>query len=382
MLALSDRIDSIKENTKNREQLTLAKEHLYAAQCNCPYWHGVFGGIYLPHIRKQVYAEMLLAESILRKLERGKGVVVHETDMQGDGFVDFILESESTRAAISPSWGGMLIEYSLYEPACHLTDTISRYDEGYHRQLARAVSPDQEGSGSTSIHDQVLTKEPGLEKLLTHDPYLKRAFIEHLLPVESSAVAFEFNHQPSLWRSTKYRMGYEKIESGIKCTTSTQIYQNGLSVQLAFRKEMQMLPTGQLIVRYSLATDQPMTVRFVIEQNLTFQAGHSDDRFVLINGSVADPKWLDGRSENLGVRSVALVDEWQGAAVEGTVNLSAELWRFPLFSVSQSEGGFEKVYQGTTLLLSWILDLSPTETEIQFTMKAGKLTDRFPSRRM
>jgi hypothetical protein len=32
-----------------------AETHLYRGQCNWPYWHGVFGGMYLPHLRSALY---------------------------------------------------------------------------------------------------------------------------------------------------------------------------------------------------------------------------------------------------------------------------------------------------------------------------------------
>ena len=34
-------------------------------------------------------------------------------------------------------------------------------------------------------------------------------------------------------------------------------------------------------------------------------------------------------------------------------------WQFPIETVSNSEAGFERVYQGTALLVHWPLDLEP-----------------------
>jgi alpha-amylase len=57
--------------------------------------------------------------------------------------------------------------------------------------------------------------------------------------------------------------------------------------------------------------------------------------------------------------AVSLVDEW--AAVEARVQWSpaAELAWGPVETVSLSEGGFERIYQGTALLLVWPLDVAP-----------------------
>ena len=32
-----------------------ARTALYRGQCNCAYWHGAFGGVYLPHLRNAIY---------------------------------------------------------------------------------------------------------------------------------------------------------------------------------------------------------------------------------------------------------------------------------------------------------------------------------------
>ncbi|MBI3753874.1 MAG: DUF1925 domain-containing protein, partial [Deltaproteobacteria bacterium] len=42
-----------------------ATSHLYTAQCNDAYWHGVFGGLYLPHLRRSVYENLIKAENLL-----------------------------------------------------------------------------------------------------------------------------------------------------------------------------------------------------------------------------------------------------------------------------------------------------------------------------
>ncbi len=48
MLAVSDRLKHFTvKNPKKTDIISRAREHLYAGQCNCPYWHGVFGGMYL-----------------------------------------------------------------------------------------------------------------------------------------------------------------------------------------------------------------------------------------------------------------------------------------------------------------------------------------------
>jgi alpha-amylase len=46
------------------------------------------------------------------------------------------------------------------------------------------------------------------------------------------------------------------------------------------------------------------------------------------------------------------------------------LWRFPLETVSLSESGFEKIFQGSCLLLYWPLELEPGE-EFRVSLELG-----------
>ena len=52
-------------------------------------------------------------------------------------------------------------------------------------------------------------------------------------------------------------------------------------------------------------------------------------------------------------------NDWLGLAIATSVTPQADAWWAPIETVSNSEGGFERVYQGSALLLSWSLDLQP-----------------------
>ena len=57
-------------------------------------------------------------------------------------------------------------------------------------------------------------------------------------------------------------------------------------------------------------------------------------------------------------------NDYVGVAVTTTVSRAAEAWWAPVETVSNSEGGFERVYQGAGLLLSWPLSLAAGESFI------------------
>ena len=48
-----------------------------------------------------------------------------------------------------------------------------------------------------------------------------------------------------------------------------------------------------------------------------------------------------------------------GLDVTTTLTPAADAWIAPIETVSNSEAGFERVYQGSALVLTWQLDLAP-----------------------
>ena len=55
-------------------------------------------------------------------------------------------------------------------------------------------------------------------------------------------------------------------------------------------------------------------------------------------------------------------NDWVGIAVETRPDPVADAWWSPIETVSNSESGFERVYQGSTLLLSWPARIEPGAT--------------------
>jgi len=378
MQRISDHLWDLEQAGKiDPSKLLPIRERLYAAQCNCSYWHGVFGGLYLPHLRQGVYKHMVNAAYELRQLAGTTGVTFEETDYDLDGHAEILVESDELSAVIHPSRGGMLTELCISRHGFNATDTLSRRREGYHLKLDRAISPDQ-SDGQTSIHDQVLAKEDGLKDLLVEDWYLKRCFVDHFLSGDVDATRFQSN-----------RFGEEgdfvleaydhKIETGTHAVTLSR---NGfvrrpdgempVTISKCFRFDAD---ADWFDVKYVLTSEVPggVDVNFAVENNFNFQAGHAIDRYVLIDGRRPEDPYLDSTGTYPKGQAIGLVDEYRSLAVAVTSNRPAELWHLPILTVSLSEGGFEKGYQGTTLVFRYRLHLTAKPTAISFRVHAGQM---------
>ena len=69
----------------------------------------------------------------------------------------------------------------------------------------------------------------------------------------------------------------------------------------------------------------------------------------------------DASGTAIGIRAMAQGNDYIGVAVSTALDDPADAWWAPIETISNSENGFERIYQGSGLLLSWPLRLGPGE---------------------
>jgi alpha-amylase len=378
MLWVSDQLSRLeKDQSGQTDELEQARDSLYASQCNCPYWHGVFGGLYLPHIRQAVFSRMIDAGNRIRQLAGETELSITELDYDSDGVPEVICDSELFTAVLKPDSGGMLLELSLNRHNFNLTDTMSRRREGYHDKLAGALSPDQEHS-QASIHDRVVTKEEGLDKYIAEDWYLKRCLIDHFF---SPGVALEIFGSGRYGEDgdfilEPYRVDIDVPARRVIMTRDGLLRRPDGVVPVRVIKQIVFTPGSEEIeIRYELSSRHPggVEVDFAVENNFNFQAGHAADRYLMVDGRRATRNYLDAYGEHKQAGSIILADEYRSLAAAVSSNRSGDIWHLPIFTVSLSEGGFEKVYQGTTIVHRYRLSLSEYPQYVNLRLLAGDL---------
>src|SRR5207245_8892651 len=157
-----------------------AQQNLWRAQGNDVYWHGVFGGIYFPHLRADAYASLLKAERILSERRTAAG---EQRDYDVDGYDEYIFRGNAGAVFVHVQ-GGAVIEWDIYASATNLVDTLARRPEAEHEELRRAEKAGKILVGKAaeketkSIHDAVRATQRGLSKLLEYDPARRGLFQE------------------------------------------------------------------------------------------------------------------------------------------------------------------------------------------------------------
>jgi len=141
-----------------------AYDRLLQAQCNDVFWHGVFGGLYLPHLRQAAYRNLLAAQTGLEQhLGRPAGgeVTITRTDLDQDGTEEVHLNHRDYCAAVLPGEGGSLIELSFKPAGINLLGTVARWKEKYHlsAMASRVVRVGQEADRAVTAHQALVFDE-------------------------------------------------------------------------------------------------------------------------------------------------------------------------------------------------------------------------------
>ena len=383
MLYLSNRLNSyIEKHPKSAKKSDAIKKSLYAAQCNCPYWHGVFGGLYLPHIRQAVYANLVEAENELNKLEKTSGFNSSKFDYDADGFDEVLVSTDSMSAVFKPDRGGTLLDLSLLKHSFSPTDTLSRRREGYHRKLLES-NPNESAHHAASIHDAVKSKEAHLENFLVNDWYLKRCFIDHFTGNNFSLIDFQKGKfkEDGDFILEPYTVKINKTAGEILMSREGNIWRSGGNRKIKVSKRFKFIKNSESIdIEYQIESmdNKSQKMLFAVENNCNFQAGHADDRYILIDGKRNKNSYLDSVGEYLIATRFAMVDEYRKLAFGLKSDKDSRIWHLPIFTVSLSEGGLEKVYQGTTFMNLFELELSANPVSINFTLFAGGLKNLPP----
>jgi alpha-amylase len=388
MLGISEKIQWLEEESEDLPRCTSyggdrrpprdkkmweeAREDLYRSQCNDVYWHGIFGGLYLPHLRHAAYAHLIRSESLLDDLTHGNRswVECHLADLDADGLKDLAVTTPCLCLFFDLDQGGSLVELDYRPQAINLANTMTRRPEAYHSKVGEGkrqnpFPPDQ----IKTIHEmEPMQDQLGLEDLLCYDWYRRGCLLDHFLGPEAEIINFSRSQYPE-WGdfiNQKYEVELQKGRKEVHFSLRREghIWFPGGAVPVRVEKEIFLRGnSGRLAVRYSVQNLQSAAIQtiFGTEFNLNLLGESAPDRYYRINGNKPKNPWMGSWGETEGVEEVRLVNEAMNIFIHLHFEIPARLWRFPVYTVSQSESGFEKIYQGSSLLPHWDLSLGPWE---------------------
>jgi 4-alpha-glucanotransferase len=339
----------------NREAiLRQASTELYRAQCNCSYWHGAFGGVYLPHLRNAVYQHLIEAENLLDQAAGRREAWVEATsdDFNLDDRPEVQLANDRAVVLISPNRGGEIYELDVRSICHNLLATLSRRPEAYHQRVL--AGPGGAGGSVIDANIPVKFKQQGLERHLQYDSYSRKSLLDHFYDEHITLDAIEQN--TALERGDFLQGAFDARLRRNPGRVQVQLSRSGNAwgVPLKITKGITLeAGNSTLEIAYLIeGLPRDRTFHFSVEFNFAGLPSGADDRY--FTGSDHQRLGQLGTRLNLAdARDINLVDEWLGIDVGLAFNRPTHLWTYPIETVSQSEGGFELVHQEVCVQPHW-----------------------------
>ena len=334
-----------------------AAKSLYRAQCNCAYWHGVFGGLYLPHLRRGIYDNILRAEKLLFPAKKSENSALR-IDIDLDGRDEVIMRSSQLALYVTPADGGKIAEIDLVPWERNITDILSRRPEGYHQRVS--ASGDSDDGETASIHDIAQSKEEGLEKLLHYDWYNRRFLVDFIFGEGLTPENFRSGDFPELgdFANRPYKIIHSPSGQGelsLLMRREGGIYHGDRRTPLIITKEIILREDGySFAAKYTIEnpSDRELKLHFGAETHFSLMSrDHPEVHFHFPESEIKNIRSGEMR-EFSRVSTYELHEAADGFKITCRQD-ECELWMWPVETVSNSESGFERVYQATSLLHLW-----------------------------
>ena len=352
-----------------------ALDLLWSAQCNCAYWHGVFGGLYLPHLREALYERILEAETVVERAGHGDAdwSDAERVDFDADGDREVFLRNPELTLVLAPGEGGALQDLSAKQVRAALGNGLTRRPEAYHERIQHAG---EAGDGGTrSIHDLLVAKEQGLEAFLHYDRYRRGSLQDHFLRSDTTIESFLAGNygEEGDFLTGSYEAAIARSDGGqvASLRRTGSVWVQGEARRITVEKRVRLNGRGASFqVDYEIRNeeDREAWLWFAMEWNLAMMAGNSPDHRYRIPGVPEEASALASVGETKEATAASLVDGHRGFSVDLEWSEPATLWRMPVETVSLSESGFERIYQSSTLLPNWRLRLPAGESR-RFTLR-------------
>jgi 4-alpha-glucanotransferase len=345
MLRVSKKVNSLPESTKKDKALNF----LYKAQCNCAYWHGVFGGLYLNHLRFAVYSNLIQAEKNVDELvlmstakqsinkiasslaapRNDEAKVIASTAKQS-----LELNTNKINLYISPQDGGSIFELDYKPTNFNFSDVLTRRFEKYHEQ----------------------------SNSLIYDKYTRASLIDHVITPETKINDFinmEYKEVGDFYNN-EYSCEEEKNDIILQKTGSIEANNEKLPFKITKTIKIQ---DNSITFDYCLEnkSKKDIDIVFGIDFVFTLLAGNASDRHYYIPGIKKIDTKMQSKGELKEVSEIQAIDDWMRHKLVFNFSDKCRLWRFPIQTVSNSESGIETTYQGSVLFPNWNIKLKQNE---------------------
>jgi alpha-amylase len=314
-LSVSRRIEKLASRISGPDiaRLKRARKELYKAHCNCAYWHGIFGGIYLYHLRAALYKHLIGAEKILDGIEhkRRQWLNIEISDIDCDGYDEISVSTKENKFIINPAIGGSITEWDLKKEQVNILNLFSRKEEEYHKNFESRHRLD-----------------------IYYDNYRRKLFIDRFL--EDNVALDELLSGSYKDRGEFADAHYDIVRTGqpegvVTLRRRSTAYNKSIQIDKTFIIKKQ---DNCLEARYRIRnlSSSRVKLNFAPEMNFSLTSDKIRERLRSLN-------------------RLLLQDEIEGFRLAITFSRKAkDIFRYPVNTVSQSQGEPNNNYQASCVV--------------------------------
>jgi len=348
MLKLSRAIN----NFRDAGVFPAMQRHLFRGQCNCAYWHGIFGGIYMLHLRAAVFHELLECEKLLYK-NTGKKFAITEDDSVFYGQNEIDVCTENLSLHIHPNIGANVSELSEFKTCHNLGFVMKRRHEVYHSNISSSILSDKTAK---SIHEAVRIKDKSVRQKLTYDWYDRFSFIFHFFHPSTSLANFaKCTYGANFAKCTYGEQGdfvnqifkytIDQNARRIICERTGHVWNGDNLVNITVTKTFEFSPEREMKFLWKIKNNSSEKITVVpgIEMNLS-PSSENSAKFKIGGTLVPCTELFQGHEKN-----VVLEDEMYNLKMKFSCSKPVKIWLFPVNTVCRLDTGFESLFQGVSL---------------------------------
>lgn len=335
-----------------------ARRAIGRAQCNDAYWHGVFGGLYLPFLRAAIWENLAHAEQMLRAGERVEYEVL---DLDHDGHREIWIHSSEFSAIVSGARGGAVEELTHFASGVNLADALTRRREAYHVTAQEEARSRRAAEGTTSGH---APEAEAANRGASESPEATPSAIAGHAHAGSGSSGAEMEQAPSI----------HDLEHALQLDELPPVDLDDRA--LFIERVLEATVTQE---RYERADYQPVasTARLAMRSAITRHGDRVEVKFSSHDGR------LEKQLTFMHDGAVRARFGWDVSAfAAGTVfttelslsretvirtSPSAEVWQHRIETVAKSERGLDRTLQGFAYLVRWPISEGKGEVEISAT---------------
>lgn len=313
-----------------------AIDNILQAQSNDPLWHGVFGGLYLRHLRQALYARAIEAQVLT---EGNRPFARVKSEENGD----IILENEQVKVGVRRV-GGHIFNWTSKASRHNVMSTLRRRREAYY---AGDTPEDWYPRGALLDH-------------FFGDGATPEGFVQMRFPEQGDFVSEEWTVQTKSNQRT----------ASVILRRDGGVWVGEKQQPLSLQKTLTLRAgSPQLEIEYSIINkgDVALDLWWANEWNVAMSGTDLPTRHYHASDYTAQLPFDEiAKFEN--VSNPIAADGWLQLQAEWQFPQNLEMWHIPIWSASQKEGGeIERTHQSSAFVFHQHLHLAPAiEYSISF----------------